>query len=185
MSIQTILRLGNPLLHERSIEVDHPDSAEIHNLVEDMFDTMRNYEGAGLAAPQIGIMKRVIIFGFESNPRYPDAEPVPETVLINPVIEQLGSEVEKDWEGCLSIPGMRGMVTRPTHIRYSGYTQHGDFLERDVTGFHARVVLHECDHLDGILYVQRIKDMREYGFIEELEESLRFSPLPCDTCEIE
>ena len=183
MSIQTVLRLGDPLLHKRSLDVGNPASAEIQSLVNDMFDTMRHYEGAGLAAPQIGVLKRVVIFGFKSNPRYPDVDPVPETVLINPVIKILGSEEVKDWEGCLSIPGMRGLVSRPDHIHYSGYNQHGDFFEREVDGFHARVVCHECDHLDGILYVQRMKDLSELGFIPELESSARYTPVQCDTCD--
>lgn len=181
MTIHTVLRLGNPLLHERSSEVIDPSSRDIQTLVSDMHETMRHYEGAGLAAPQIGILKRVVIFGFESNPRYPDVGPVPETVLINPVIEILGAEKTKDWEGCLSIPGMRGLVLRPHHIRYSGHDQYGEWVEREADGFHARVVLHECDHLDGILYVQHITDMSEFGFTPELESSARCMPTQCDT----
>ncbi len=133
-----------------------------------MFDTMAALKGAGLAAPQIGVSKRVVIFGFESNPRYPEAEPVPTTVLINPTIEPLGEETNEDWEGCLSVPGLRGRVERYSKIRYRGYDQTGGVIDRTVSGFHARVVQHECDHLDGILYPMRLKDVRLMGFEEAL-----------------
>jgi peptide deformylase len=133
-----------------------------------MLDTMEALNGAGLAAPQIGVPLRVVIFGVKRNPRYPDAEEVPYTVLINPEIQPLGEEMEEGWEGCLSVPGMRGLVPRYRRIRYKGYDQYGSPIERDVAQFHARVVQHECDHLDGILYPMRIHDLRNFGFTEVL-----------------
>jgi len=181
MAVKNVLRIGDPILNMPSEPVTESEYKEIHTLIDDMFDTMRHLQGAGLAAPQIGILKRLVIFGFESNPRYPDAEPVPETVLINPVIETLDSSTDQEWEGCLSIPGMRGLVERPNRIRYSGTDQHGNPINREVDGFHARVVQHECDHLDGILYIQRIKDMRDFGFTEELDQGQQYNPAPCDT----
>jgi len=181
MPIQTVLRLGNPLLHERSVEVEDPQSSDVQLLINDMFETMKHHQGAGLAAPQIGILRRIVIFGFESNPRYPSVGPIPETVLINPIIEILGTEKTMDWEGCLSIPGMRGKVERAHQIRYSGYNHYGKKIIREADGFHARVVLHECDHLDGILYIQRMKEMTEFGFINELEDSSRCTVSECDT----
>jgi peptide deformylase len=147
------------------------DTPELHELVRDMLDTMQAANGAGLAAIQIGVLKRVVIFGFEHNARYPDVEPVPFTVLVNPEITPLDAEREDGWEGCLSVPGMRGLVPRYTRIRYRGLDAHGASIDRTVTGFHARVVQHECDHLDGILYPQRIEDLRAFGFIEELAAS--------------
>lgn len=145
------------------------DTPQLHQLVEDLLDTMRAEDGAGLAAPQIGAAVRVVVFGFAKNERYPDAEPVPQTVLVNPVIEVLGEEREDDWEGCLSVPGLTGVVSRYTHIRYSGYDPFGQPLVREARHFHARVVQHECDHLDGILYPQRMSDMRRFGFTEVLQ----------------
>ena len=133
-----------------------------------MKETMAAKNGAGLAAPQIGVLQRVVIFGVDTNPRYPDAEPVPFTVLVNPTITLLTREVESDWEGCLSVPGMRGVVPRYTMLRYTGFDEEGSPIERVAEGFHARVVQHECDHLDGILYPQRMTDMRTFGFTKEL-----------------
>ena len=133
-----------------------------------MRDTMQALNGAGLAAPQIGVGLRVVIFGVQANPRYPDAEFVPDTVLINPVVTPLGDAIEEDWEGCLSVPGMRGLVPRHAHIRYQGRDEYGALIDRSVSGFHARVVQHECDHLDGILYPMRIRDMTQFGYNEEL-----------------
>ena len=141
---------------------------ELLDLVADMKDTMAAKNGAGLAAPQIGVSQRVVIFGVTQNPRYPDAEEVPFTVLVNPKIVLLTREVEEGWEGCLSVPGMRGVVPRYTKLRYSGYDEHGKPIEREAEGFHARVVQHECDHLDGILYPQRMTDLSQFGFNEEL-----------------
>jgi len=181
MAIKNVLRIGDPALNMPSSPVTEDDYKKIHTIVEDMFDTMKHLDGVGLAAPQIGILKRLVIFGFDSNPRYPDAIAVPETILINPLIEPLDSSTDTDWEGCLSIPGMRGLVERPNRIRYSGTDQHGNKIDREVDGFHARVVQHECDHLDGILYVERITDMKSFGFIEELEQSQQYNPAPCDS----
>lgn len=168
MAIKRVLKMGDPMLYRKAEPVEQFDTPELQALITDMFDTMAALNGAGLAAPQIGISKRVVIFGFEANPRYPDAEPVPQTVLINPVIEAIGDETEEDWEGCLSVPGLRGLVRRYAKIRYRGQNQHGEAIDRTVSEFHARVVQHECDHLDGILYPMRLKDIRHMGFEEAL-----------------
>ncbi len=164
MAVREILQMGNPLLYQRSDEIVEFDNPGLTALIKDMFDTMADSDGAGLAAPQIGILQRLVIFSVEANPRYPDAEAVPRTILINPEIEVLDDGRESGWEGCLSIPGMRGVVSRSSHIRYSGYNEKGEKFSREVTGFHARVVQHECDHLDGILYPMRIKDIRQFGY---------------------
>ena len=166
--IRTVLRMGDPRLLRVARPVERLDTPELHALVADLFDTMADRDGAGLAAPQIGVDLRVVIFGFDSNPRYPQAGPVPPTVLVNPVVEPLGAEEEEGWEGCLSVPGMRGWVPRAARIRYRGFDAHGRALEREASGFHARVVQHECDHLDGILYPRRIRDLARFGFVEEL-----------------
>ncbi len=171
MAVRPILRLGDPRLREIAVPVREFDTPDLHALIADMLDTMRAHDGAGLAAIQIGVLERVVIFGVEHNPRYPDVEPVPFTVLVNPTIEPLGEDREDDWEGCLSVPGMRGLVPRYQRIRYHGFDQHGARIDRTASDFHARVVQHECDHLDGILYPQRIEDMRSFGFIEELAAS--------------
>jgi len=168
MAVREVLRMGNPLLLQVAQPVTAFNAPELDALVADMFDTMAARNGAGLAAPQIGVSLRVVIFGVEHNPRYPEAEPVPTTVLINPVIEITGDEDDELWEGCLSVPGMRGLVRRPTEVRYSGFDQHGKRIEREARDFHARVVQHECDHLDGILYPFHIEDMRLFGFEDEL-----------------
>lgn len=168
MSVRPVLRMGDPHLLRVARPVEHFDTPELHALIRDMEDTMAHLNGAGLAAPQIDVDLRVVIFGVSKNPRYPEVEEVPYTVLINPVIEPLVSAEEDGWEGCLSVPGMRGVVPRFTHLRYSGFDQYGQKIEREVTGFHARVVQHECDHLDGILYPMRIRDFRQFGFTEEL-----------------
>ena len=160
MTIRTVLRMGDARLLQRAEPVSRFDTPELHALLADMRDTMHSLDGAGLAAPQIGVGLRVVIFGVEKNPRYPDAEEVPQTVLINPVITPLGGEIEEGWEGCLSVPGMRGLVPRHAQVRYQGRDEFG--------GFHARVVQHECDHLDGILYPMRIRDLTKFGFTEEL-----------------
>jgi peptide deformylase len=167
--IHDILRMGDPRLLRVAQPVEQFDTNELHALVADMFETMHDAQGAGLAAPQIGVDQRLVIFGFaETNQRYPDADPVPQTVLLNPVIEMLDAEIEEDWEGCLSVPGMRGVVPRNERIRYRGFDQFGTPIDRIATGFHARVVQHECDHLDGILYPMRIRDFSRFGFTEEL-----------------
>jgi peptide deformylase len=174
MSAHQVLKYGDPRLLERSQEVADFDSVGLHQLIVDLRDTMKAYEGAGIAAPQIGVLQRVVIFGSDDlgheNSRYPDSESIPDTVLINPEIEILTQDCDGMWEGCLSVPGMRGYVERPNHIRYSGYDQFGQKFERDVTGFHAIVVQHECDHLDGLLYPMKIKDMSLFGFEQELTE---------------
>lgn len=160
--------MGDPRLLERAREVEQFDTPELHAFLVDMHDTMEALSGAGLAAPQIGVPLRLVIFGVARNPRYPNAEPVPHTVLINPIITPLGDEMEEGWEGCLSVPGMRGLVPRYTQLRYRGVDQFGVAIDRTVGGFHARVVQHECDHLDGILYPMRILDMRNFGFHDVL-----------------
>jgi peptide deformylase len=166
--IREVLRMGDPRLLERSQEVAQFNTPAIDALLADMRDTMRKYDGAGLAAPQIGVPLRVVIFGVERNPRYPDAEPVPYTEIINPVLVPLSDDIEEGWEGCLSVPGLRGVVSRYTRIGYTGYDPKGARIEREVGGFHARVVQHECDHLDGILYPMRMQDFSLFGFTEEL-----------------
>ena len=160
--------MGDPRLLQVSEPVTEFGSPELLQLLADMQDTMAALNGAGIAAPQVGVLKRVVIFGFEHNERYPDAEPVPFTVLCNPVIEALSDEIEDGWEGCLSVPGMRGVVPRFRDVRYTGFDQHGVRFEREATGFHARVAQHECDHLDGILYPLRIRDMTQFGFTDVL-----------------
>jgi peptide deformylase len=160
--------MGHPVLQQVAAPVEQFGTAALRALVADMDDTMRARNGAGIAAPQIGVSSRVVIFEVTHNPRYPQAEPVPYTVLINPVLEPLGTEREEAWEGCLSVPGMRGVVARHSRLRYRGFDVEGNVIDREVTGFHARVVQHEVDHLDGILYPMRVTDMRLFGFEEEL-----------------
>jgi peptide deformylase len=166
--IRDVLRMGDPRLWERSAPVARFGTAELAALLEDMRDTMRALTGAGLAAPQIGVPLRVVIFGMEENPRYPDADPVPYTELVNPVITPLSDEAEDGWEGCLSVPGFRGVVPRWTRILYEGFDPQGKPIRRECGDFHARVVQHECDHLDGILYPMRIADLRNFGFTDVL-----------------
>lgn len=168
MAVRQVLKMGDPALYRSSEIVQDFNTPELASIITDMFDTMAEYNGVGLAAPQIGINKRIVIFGLEANTRYPEVEPVPETILINPEISPLGDEQDEAWEGCLSIPGMRGLVTRYSSVNYTGYTPSGKSIERSVHGFHARVVQHECDHLDGILYPLRIKDMRHFGYEDAL-----------------
>ena len=176
MTIRNVLRMGDARLLQRAEPVSHFDTQQLHALLVDLRDTMQALNGAGLAAPQIGVALRVVIFGVQPllltqekrASRYPDAEGVPETVLINPVITPLGEAREEDWEGCLSVPGLRGLVPRHAHIRYQGLDEYGALIDRSVSGFHARVVQHECDHLDGILYPMRIRDMTQFGYNEEL-----------------
>ncbi|MGB9093713.1 MAG: peptide deformylase [Gallionella sp.] len=185
MAIKTVLRMGDARLWQRSEPVGRFDTPELHQLLADMRDTMHALNGAGLAAPQIGVGLRVVIFGVQQSSRYPDAESVPETVLINPLITPLtksgnplrpegrmelalGETMEEGWEGCLSVPGLRGMVPRHAQIRYQGRDEYGALIDRTVSGFHARVVQHECDHLDGILYPMRIRDFTKFGYNQEL-----------------
>ena len=168
MAIRTVLRMGDERLWQRAAPVSQFDTPQLHALLADMRDTMQALNGAGLAAPQIGVGLRVGIFGVQQNPRYPDAETVPDTVLINPLISIQDDEMAEDWEGCLSVPGLRGMVPRHARISYRGHDEYGAQIDRNVSGFHARVVQHECDHLDGILYPMRIRDMTKFGYTEEL-----------------
>ena len=169
MTIHTILKMGDPRLLRVAPPVTQFDTDELHLLISDMFDTMRSVNGAGLAAPQIGIDLQLVIFGTDApNPRYPDAPLIPRTILLNPVITPMGEAVEDGWEGCLSVPGLRGLVPRFSQIRYTGFDQYGDAIDRVVDGFHARVVQHECDHLIGKLYPMRIKDFTQFGFTEVL-----------------
>ena len=166
--IREVLRMGDPRLLARSQEIKEFGTPELQALLQDMRDTMAHLNGAGLAAPQIGVGLRVVIFGVHANPRYPQAEEVPDTVLINPVLEPMGPELEEGWEGCLSVPGMRGAVPRYKRLRYRGVDESGKPFEREVSDFHARVVQHEVDHLDGILYPMRIRDFSKFGFNEAL-----------------
>jgi len=168
VAILSILKMGDPRLWQVAEPITEFDTPELHRLIADMFDTMAAVGGAGLAAPQVGIGQQLVIFGFEQNPRYPEAPPVPPTVLINPLITPLAETEEEGWEGCLSVPGLRGMVPRWQHIRYQGFDQYGQTIDREVTGFHARVVQHECDHLIGKLYPMRIRDFTRFGFTDIL-----------------
>jgi peptide deformylase len=169
MTVREILKMGDARLLRVAQPVTQFDTDEIHLLVSDMFDTMRAVNGAGLAAPQIAVDLQLVIFGTEApNPRYPDAPLVPRTVLLNPVITPIGDEQEEGWEGCLSVPGLRGVVPRWSRIRYTGFDQYGDPIDRTVDGFHARVVQHECDHLVGKLYPMRVRDFSKFGITEEL-----------------
>jgi peptide deformylase len=166
--IREVLRMGDPRLWQKSLPVTQFATPQLVELLQDMRDTMAHLNGAGLAAPQIGVPLRVVIFGVKSNPRYPGIDDVPDTVLINPVLTPLSAELEEGWEGCLSVPGMRGWVPRFLRLKYSGFDEHGQRFEREVEGFHARVVQHEVDHLDGVLYPMRIRDFTRFGFNEAL-----------------
>lgn len=168
MSVKEILRMGDPRLLQHALPVESPTDACIQQLIEDLFDTMRFAGGVGIAAPQIGIARQVVIFGFEKSERYPDAEAVPETILINPLITPLSDDEVPGWEGCLSVPGLRGEVPRFSSIRYQGLDEKGHPIDRTVDGFHARVVQHECDHLRGVLFPMRIRDFTHFGFTDVL-----------------
>jgi len=168
--------MGHPLLRQIAAPVGAFGSAELRELVADMDETMRALSGAGIAAPQIGVSLRVVIFEVCENPRYPDVGPVPYTVLVNPELTPIDDEQEEGWEGCLSVPGMRGLVPRYRRLRYRGFTPEGDAIDRTVEGFHARVVQHEVDHLDGILYPQRIRDLRSFGFEDALAGQMTLLP---------
>lgn len=178
--IRPILRMGDPRLLRVSEPVREFGTAALRELIADMFDTMRAANGAGLAAPQIGVPLRVVIFGSADpsarNPRYPDADPVPQTVLVNPVLRPLGEEMEEGWEGCLSVPGLRGVVPRYRRLHYTGFDAQGNPIDRIVEGFHARVVQHEVDHLDGILYPMRVRDFTRFGFTDVLFPDLQDVP---------
>lgn len=168
MAVREILKMGDPRLLRQAEPVTAFATAELEALIVDMFDTMRAASGAGLAAPQIGVNLQLVIFGFKENTRYPDAPEVPETVLLNPVLTPLSEQLEDGWEGCLSVPGLRGVVPRWTRLRYDGFDHHGQPISREAEGFHARVVQHECDHLAGVLYPMRIKDFSRFGFVDIL-----------------
>ena len=168
MTVRTLLRMGDARLLQPAAPVGEFGTPELAGLVEDMFDTRAAHGGVGLAAPQIGVGLQVVIFGFERSERYPDAAPVPRTILVNTVITPLTEDREEGWEGCLSVPGLRGMVPRATRIQYTGFTAAGEPIERFAEGFHARVVQHECDHLDGVLYPMRVRDFRRFGFTDVL-----------------
>ncbi len=169
MTVHTILKMGDPRLLRVARPVEAFDTDELHRLVCDMFETMRAANGAGLAAPQIGVDLQLVIFGTDTvNPRYPDAPAVPRTVLCNPVVTPLTDEEEEGWEGCLSVPGLRAVVPRWRRVRYSGFDPYGDPIQREAEGFHARVVQHECDHLQGVLYPMRVRDFSRFGFTEVL-----------------
>jgi peptide deformylase len=175
MAVRRVLRMGEPLLREAAQPVARFDRALLE-LVADMDDTMRAERGAGIAAPQIGVGLRVVIFELKDNPRYPHIKPVPYTVLVNPTLTALTEEQDEGWEGCLSVPGMRGLVPRFTQLRYQGFDEHGTPLDRTVEGFHARVVQHEVDHLEGILFPQRVRDLRNFGFEDVLAGQM--TPMP-------
>ncbi|EJL28918.1 peptide deformylase [Novosphingobium sp. AP12] len=178
--IREILKMGNPLLLRVARAVEDPLDPGLRPIIADMYDTMHGANGVGLAAPQIGVDLRLMIFGFEANPRYPDEAPVPVTTLINPWLEVLSEDVENGWEGCLSVPGMRGLVPRFTHIRYGGTLEDGAALIREARSFHARVFQHEFDHLDGVLYPHRITDMTQFGFIDALFPDSSLAALEAD-----
>lgn len=175
-----ILKMGDPLLLRVAQPVDDIDDPALKTLIADMYETMVAANGGGLASPQIGIELRVMVFGFDKNPRYPNEAPVPMTTLINPQIDILTDETEDGWEGCLSIPGLRGLVPRATHIRYRGIGENGRDLDREARGFHARVVQHEIDHLNGVLYPQRIADLTKFGFIDALFPDSALAALETD-----
>ncbi len=168
MAIQTVLKMGDPALLQKAAPVTAFNTPELLGLIQDLEDTMAHMDGAGIAAPQVGVSLQVVIFGVGSNPRYPDAEQVPYTVLINPTLTAVQDEMEDGWEGCLSVPGMRGIVPRYTRLHYTGFDPFGKPIDRLVSGFHARVVQHECDHLEGILYPMRIKNLKDFGFTDVL-----------------
>ena len=176
MAVREVLRMGHPVLGQVARPVERFGTPELERLLEDMKDTMAHQNGAGLAAPQIGESVRVVIFGVAANPRYPEAEEVPFTVLVNPVISFLTEETEEGWEGCLSVPGLRGVVPRRTRLRYTGFDERGRAIDRVADGFHARVVQHECDHLDGILYPMRMTDMSQFGYTDVLFPGLDAGP---------
>lgn len=178
MAIRSILKMGDPLLLRDSIpiQINQISSTEIQTLIDDMLETMYSQNGAGLAAPQLGVNKQIVVFGFEKNLRYPDVEPIEQTILINPTITVIDKQKEEDWEGCLSVPGIRAKVPRFKQVRYEGYDRAGKPIDRTVEGFHARVVQHECDHLYGKLFPMRVKDFSNFGFTEVLFPSLSQNP---------
>lgn len=172
MPVKSVMKMGNKQLASPSLAIEDFATANLFELIQDMQDTMKEKGGVGIAAPQIGCNKRVIIFGFERSERYPNEKPVPFTVLINPTYEALSDEITDSWEGCLSVPGLRGLVSRYKKIKYSGFDPEGNLISRIAENFHARVIQHECDHLDGILFPQRLKDIRLFGFEDEIWETI-------------
>lgn len=179
MAERRVLKMGDPFLHRVAAPVTATGTGELYDLVEDLWDTMAARNGAGIAAPQIGVDARVVVFAANTTRIGPDESPVPRTVLVNPVITPLSEARELGWEGCLSVPGMRGLVPRWQHIRYTGTDANGDAIDREATGFHAMVVQHECDHLDGVLYPQRMEDLSQFGFEEEISLAGRYAKPPC------
>jgi len=177
MAIRTILKMGDPRLLEPAspVDIELITSTPVQEVIDDLLHTMHSANGAGLAAPQIGVGQQIVVFGFDHNPRYPEAQPIPETILINPVISILSNLEKDDWEGCLSVPGMRAKVPRYIHIRYQGFDRQGKVIDRIVQDFHARVVQHECDHLFGKLFPMRVKDFRHFGFTDVLFPNLQDS----------
>jgi peptide deformylase len=172
MAAKPVIRMGTKKLSQPSLLVENFSKNDLAELLRDMRETMIKEHGVGIAAPQIGVYKRVIMFGFKENKRYPKEEAIPFTILINPAFEPLSDEREEDWEGCLSVPGLRGLVSRYKKIKYTGYDAEGNFIEREVEGFHARVVQHECDHVNGFLYPQRMNNMKHFGFEEEIWDTI-------------
>jgi peptide deformylase len=172
MAIKPLIRMGTKKLSEPSLSIENFSKQQLSQLLKDMLDTMIEKDGVGIAAPQIGVYVRVVMFGFEHNDRYPDKDAVPFTILINPSYEPLSDEKEEEWEGCLSVPSLRGLVSRYKKIRYRGHDPEGNLIEREVEGFHARVFQHECDHINGFLYPQRMEDMKFFGFEEEIWEKI-------------
>lgn len=168
MAVREVRKMGDPVLLQVAAPVEKMNTPELQELITDMHDTMIAMDGAGIAAPQIGVSLQVVMFGFEHSERYPNAEPVPFTILVNPKLYPIGEDMENGWEGCLSVPGLRGVVPRHKSLRYTGLDEKGNAIDRTVSDFHARVVQHECDHLQGILYPMRIRDMRLFGFVETL-----------------
>jgi peptide deformylase len=177
MSVKPVIKMGNSLLYQVAKPITAFNTPELTQLIKDLFDTMLATGGVGIGAPQIGVSYQVTVFGFEKSLRYPHAESVPQTVLINPTIEPLSSQMEEGWEGCLSVSGLRGLVPRYKHIRYSGYDQFGQFFQREVQDFHARLVQHEYDHLQGTLFPMHIKKLRYFGFEDEISELMKDYPV--------
>ncbi len=170
MTIKTIIKMGNPKLFKKSKPIHHFNTPKLHAIIQDLKDTMQHYNGVGIAAPQIGYLLQIIMFGFKHNSRYPNEAPIPETILINPKLVILTDKKEGYWEGCLSVPGLRGFISRPVAIEYTGYTPEGRLIKRKAEGFHARVIQHEYDHIHGILFPQKITNFQKFGFEEEINK---------------
>ncbi|MDO8953802.1 MAG: peptide deformylase [Gammaproteobacteria bacterium] len=173
MTVKAVVKMGYPSLWQRSEAVSEFNTNSLRDIVQNMFDTMKLENGVGIAAPQIGIQQRIILFGFDSNSRYPNAKSIPTTVLINPELNNLSDEMEEGFEGCLSVPGLRGLVPRYKHIHYAGYDIEGNKIEGEAKSFHARILQHECDHLEGILYLQRIQNWQKFGFEADIGPAIQ------------